>query len=1256
MIISKKNISIFDKNYHNFIGAGINNNKAIINYNKINNINSYEDVYNLIVKYIKNDIVNKQSFYKFDEEIHYNNYNYYTNDTMIIDYHTKIFKCVLDIDLKYDNEHININKIDEIKKDNLSIIYDKIINEFINLIKEYFNYNKELLEEKYYNYILELFDYTNNEKQLENNIYKYIYSNKCYDYNFNKKYYNENATNIHLYFPLIFISKNDFRYLRVKLIHIMNKLYPNYIWNSIIDINMDHIGFRLLYTNKPLYKIKDNKIVYFNQHITEFKSNYYVINYNKSTLKIKEKLYYDELFITSMQSPYEKSFLTIKDKYLNEYNNIDNIENELNDKYKNNKNNKENNKNNNKNNNKTLKEKIKLNDVKDINITTEINKCFNLINSERNNKYIDWFYITCLCHTYNLYSFSIEYSKKSYKFDNNSIDTINNTFTHKILNNKEIHFNTLFYWIIKDNKLEYKDLINFLENNNIDIDKLNEELISFNCDYQLKKYFISNISINDLIKLNIKESLDIINNKNFNYLEVNNDFINDNDFNKLKDYNNICLISPVGSGKTTFIKKIIKYWNDNYIDNILIQYPNIIYLDDYNLNILIKSNFWINKNEKKINNFINGYNEFNKNKEKNNNIKNIINLRILFISSLISLGDKIYIDLNEYNIKNYNNLFKKDYNKYNSLIISLEQLYLIINYYDVIIIDEITSFINRFLSKTNNNLTMNYNKLLNLCKNSNHIILSDALFREDTFLLTTKLFNLNNKPSIFYYNNYKKCNNKIINNYFYNKNYSDNDNILNFITKQNIKDKIINKKSNLICCDSVKNAKFINDYFKDIYKNDDNYFNLITKDIYDKDFVNNCNETFNNKTIIYSPKITYGIDIQINYDKIFGIYKGKSINSYLILQQFSRSRKCNNINLLTLFNDDNNKKIYSFDMFKYFYLKNIKRNKGELIFNLLNNNELINQMDELLNMNEDLINKHKDIIDFLNIVLYNKYFDYITYNNKLQCLKLLSEYQGYTFNSFYLDNLDKYNKKYNNNDIDEYKNYQEINLSENYNLLNGIINNDLKFKIIDNKDINYYKELQKYLNSLISKKINKNRIIKSSYLFNKEFSEIERIFNKKEDLLNIINKNENNLNYVYKILINLNKEFNLNKFELLKEYNNDNLIKFINDNKDNINKLYTSKDNNKDKLKKKSFDNLLKEVNNNKMNKKFNMINGLYLFNQFILDCYKYIDKNLINNKEDKFTINKIRYNKQLSFNNTYINNMKEIYNINKNDNIIIKI
>ena len=66
------------------------------------------------------------------------------------------------------------------------------------------------------------------------------------------------------------------------------------------------------------------------------------------------------------------------------------------------------------------------------------------------------------------------------------------------------------------------------------------------------------------------------------------------------------------------------------------------------------------------------------------------------------------------------------------------------------------------------------------------------------------------------------------------------------------------------------------------------------------------------------------------------------------------------------------------------------------------------------------------------------------------------------------------------------------------------------------------------------------------------------------------------------------------------------------------------------------------------MNKKFNMINGLYLFNQFILDCYKFIDDNLIINNKEDYIINKNRYKNILSFNQNYINYMINFYNINK--------
>jgi len=615
-------------------------------------------------------------------------------------------------------------------------------------------------------------------------------------------------------------------------------------------------------------------------------------------------------------------------------------------------------------------------------------------------------------------------------------------------------------------------------------------------------------------------------------------------------------------------------------------------------------------------------------------------LNILCISSLISLGDKLCNDLKEFNIINYNDIKPYEYNKYDNLNISLEQIYKIYNNYDIIIIDEITSFISRFLSKTNNNISNNYYNLINLFKNCNHIIFCDALFCEDTYLLVNKLFNCNNMKSLFYYNKFKKCSNKIINNYLYNKDFNDLNNIISFIDKFNINNKIINNESIIFCSDSCRLSNLIYNYFIDNYKDKNNYFVLITRERYNKEFVNDCNNTFNNKCIIYSPKITYGIDIQIEYEDIYVIYKGKSINSYLMLQQFSRSRKCKNINILSLFNN-NQCNILFFKYFKENYINNIKNNNNK-VFELLNNNNMINNIDILFNMNNLLSNRYKDIIDFLNIVIHNKYNNYITNNNKLYCLKLLSKYQGYKINYYDFNETKDYNiddKKYNEiNNYDNIKILEEIKLDKNYELCNN--------------------ELKLYLNELIKNKKNINRILHSRYLFIYDLNKIENIFkNNNEDIIKIINNNGNNLKYVYQILINLNKELGINKFELLKEYNKDNLIKFINDNKENIEKLFTSKDNTKrnKKLKNKNFDNLLKEVNNDKNNKRLKCINGLYLFNQFILTCYKYIDNNLIITNKDNFIINKIRYQYIFKFNENYINNMKEIYNIIKNDNVIIK-
>jgi len=1284
----ENNKSIFDLNYHNFNTAGIKSINGIINDNKYNKYKNVNDVYNFIVKCIKNNIVNKLSSYNIDEFYDKIPFIYYTNDNMIIDYHTNIFKCVLDIDLKYDIEHIIMDKLDEIKKDKLNEIYDIIINEYIKLIKEYFNYNKELLEEKYYNYVLQ---FDNNNDNIEDNIYKYIYSNKNFDYNDN--YYNENATNIHLYFPLIFINKYDFLFLRNKLIDIMNKLYPNYIWNKIIDKAMDHNGFRLLYTNKPLYKSifinNTNHIIYLNKNNKTYKPNYYVINFDKSTLKLNKYSYYEHLFITSMQSPYNKSFLTIKDKYLNEYNKYINNDNDNNDNNNddNNNNNNDNNINNNKIKNKNIKTYYKIDNITNIDITPEIDKLFNLINKNRLDNYNKWIKIIYLCHTYNFYNYIIDLSKKSDKYDNNSLNTINNIFMKKYNGNKEqcsflasnkfegnkkkeYTFKSLLRWIMKDNNINYninknkfnfEEFINLLKNNNINIELLNNEFKELNIEFNIYNFNI-NITINNLIKDNI----------DYKY-EVNNEFINDKDFNNIKNYNNICLISPVGSGKTTTIKKLINYWNNKFINNIINEYPNIIYLNNYHLNKLVNSYYW-NNDKNKIIKYINKHIDF-KN-DYNKELHNYIHLKILFITSLISLGDKFENDFSEFNIMNYNKLKCYEYNNYNNLIISLEQLYRLNNNYNIIIIDEITSFISRFLSITNNNITENYNKLLKLCKNSNNIIVCDALFREDSYLLTKKLFQCNKginplfsldkiegnnmKNNIYYYNNYKKCHNKVINNYLYDKNYNNENNIITFFNKYNIDDKINNNESILICCDSVKICKLIYDYFNNKY-NKTNYFHLITKDKYDDEFVNNCNETFNNKCVIFSPKITYGIDIQINYNDIFVIYKGKSINSYLMLQQISRSRKCNNINILSLFKD-NKRNIITFDLFKDLYLDNIKKiNNDDVFYKLLENNKLINNIDKLLHMKNKLNRKYNNILNFIDIIIYNKYYEYITRNNKLLCLNLLSVFQGYKFNNYILkdiiNNNITINKNINNDNIEFLLN--ESNLKENYDILNELINNNNISNDIKNDYINIKNELDK----LFKNKINKNRIIKSKFLFLFKLNDLKNIFeeNKNKDIINIINNTKNNLYNVYQILINLNKNFNLNNFELLNEYNKNKIIKFINNNKDNINKLYITKhkDNNKNKNKLiyKSFDKLLEVINNDKFNKKIKCVNGLYFFNQFILDCYKFIDNNLIISEKLDILINKQRYQKKLIFNNKYIdilkifNNIKNIY---KNMNIII--
>jgi len=465
-----------------------------------------------------------------------NKYPFCNNTTMIIDRHKKedLIKFVIDIDIKYDENHLNINKFKSLEEINFDELYKDIPKYIEEIIEEYFDYNIDNIDDEYIDYILkydEILLYNNTLNQ-----YNYIWCNKI-----------NNNTNVHLYYPFIFVNQNQYKFIINKLVVKLNSIYKDFIWYYVIDYRMKSCGFRLLYCNKPYYvnsyndKTKTNTLI---DMKIPHKPNYYLINYDKSTIKLNEDDKIHHLFITSMQTKYKKETITIKNKYINYFNDYEFYNPNIN------KNNENKNKNNNKNKKTNNINKIKINttqneinNIKNVNITPELKKVFNLLKIHRLDEFNLWTEIIFLCHTYNLYEFCIELSKKSSNYDEFSINKINEIF---LVNNfEEKHFNSLFFLIRQDYNISRQEQYNFLKNKNINIDLLNKELLSFKCNYKILDNIKDDIIIDDLIKLNIKDN--IINNKNFNYYEVENEFINDNDFDYIKNYNNICLISPVGT-------------------------------------------------------------------------------------------------------------------------------------------------------------------------------------------------------------------------------------------------------------------------------------------------------------------------------------------------------------------------------------------------------------------------------------------------------------------------------------------------------------------------------------------------------------------------------------------------------------------------------------------------------------------------------------------------------------------------------------
>lgn len=1197
------------------------------------NKNKYyqSDMFDLIINQIKY-LTNPPNYDLRESYINNNPFNIdiFTNETMIVDYRLNadnkqiaklkrelnediitdrdvdldVFKFIIDLDIKPDYVIDYDNTMN-----NIGLMYQEIINYLNEYFKDKINKQENnsfsIIDDQYVKYV--------NKYSDTFNYLDYVYSVKVFDID------NVNASNVHLIYPYLFVNKIQYRIIINDLINHMlslNGIFKMIKWDKLIDCSMANNGLRLLFVNKPLKKrfydrkTKQTKFEYFKKEITTYKPNYYVID-KRSTLKFNDKDLKHQLIITSMQCNLKCPNINID--YENVINKQENI-------IRSNK-------------------QPKITSIKHITnehknqsvpltnneINTETKKLFYLLSPEYYSSYCNWFRFVCICHTYGWLNFCKDFSKNyCLGWDNNSEYIIDNIFSSN--SNKQIKINTLFYEIFKyyetdenGNKRNHHSILKDIVNINVDCNKLEEELKSIGA-----KSLITNIKTNKLV---ITKSEDVEDNEYY-FESVNHEFIDDNDIELMSNYNNIFINSCVGTGKTTTIIKLITKWSKEHLEMLDKRYPNLKYLNKKDCEF-VKSLLNDNSDED-INDTINLLCNFNNDPY----IYNIFNVRILIISSLITLGDKIFKDLNDNGIKifNYRTNSNSDLlNNQHNLIISLEQLYKLRDSYDIVIIDEFTSFIGRFNSHTNKeNRIKNLNKLFNLCANSNHIILYDAILRDDSYYFSKILFNKRN--SLYFMNSFKKCQDKTVTIY----KAKNNENITNTFVDSFIDDKIKSRESIIICSDSAKKATDIYEYIKS--KDVPNeYVLLITKYYYKQKAIVNCNDAFKNKCVIFSPKILYGIDIQIPYESIYAVYTGKSINSYLMLQQISRCRKCKEIKILALFDDKNNK-VISYDLYKNKYIKYvIKHNMG--VEKILDKDFPYDKLKyEQSNINIPMLNE----IKYINVVLQSLYYEYITRSNKLYCLKLLCEYQGYKIdNRDFYDNLLKSNNTINNNNISIKDNKDSIKeeikqeiFESNLEKLNLM---SLYYSIKDKKTKKAL-ETKIFIDELCSAN-GYSKYQRSKILFtnNEQLDEyVKSKVNEKDNIINIVIDPKHIELRCLNVINDYCKIFNCKIFKLLSKYQRLKIKTFIENHKDDITTIsnLTTKDNLK-------YDNLI--INTSIKDKNV----GLHYFNNFIVFCYGKINCDLV-----KYEKVKIRYyindsNNELRtlgmFNKDYINKINEI-------------
>ena len=333
-------------------------------------------------------------------------------------------------------------------------------------------------------------------------------------------------------------------------------------------------------------------------------------------------------------------------------------------------------------------------------------------------------------------------------------------------------------------------------------------------------------------------------------------------------------------------------------------------------------------------------------------------------------------------------------------ISSLEYLTRVDDSYDVIILDEINSLINYFYSDTLKNKRADcIMKLLKLINKSKIVIACDANITDLVFSLFKQI-----KMDFIYYKNEYLNKLDIPLDIYYSIKYNEKTNLYTYCDKF-IVNKVKDKKSVLILTDSKTITENLKDYLYEVNNNYD-YFRIFNKDEGTLEDMINIDKIGKDKCICANSKFLYGIDINIEYDEIYLIYRyasGFGIDAFCMIQQMSRARKTQKVNMLVL---DPKAKYYYNTYISY------KENK-DMQIKCINGYNIFH---------EELCKKHLVVNEFgcttltpngnktfnLNSIMTEIHFiktwyDSLFNNNKIDIVKLIAE------KSFYYIRKKKFN-------------------------------------------------------------------------------------------------------------------------------------------------------------------------------------------------------------------------------------------------------